>query len=179
MVIDLKNLHKSKVFLGILTGIVVLIILTVVFQAGIFVGYHKAAFSYSGGDNYYRAFGNRSGPMMGGDNGILGGMMGVLDQDDLQGGHGAIGKIVRVSLPTLVIADIKNVEKTVFITDDTLIRRYRDDIASNTIAVGEMAIILGAPNETGQVIAKLIRILPPLPTEFLASTTVASTSTKK
>jgi hypothetical protein len=172
MVIDIKGFHAPKIFRGVLIAIVSLIVLMVVFQAGIFVGYHKATFSFGSGDNYYRAFGR--GPI-----GVGRGMMGGFDPDDVPGGHGAVGKIVRINLPTIVVADIKNFEKTVFIDENTLIRRFRDNVEAENISVGETVIILGTPDEKGLITAKLIRILPP-PPELIATTTIitASSSSK-
>jgi hypothetical protein len=48
-IMDFARSHKILAVLG------VVIIELIVFQSGIFVGYHKAAFSFRMGDNYYRA----------------------------------------------------------------------------------------------------------------------------
>ena len=87
MNIDFKNIHKSKRTKIIIAIIVAVVIILSAFQAGMFVGYRKAAFSYKMGDKYYRQTlgGNRHG--------------GPLNlPDDLPGGNGAVGKIVNIAV---------------------------------------------------------------------------------
>ncbi|MDD4989277.1 MAG: hypothetical protein PHV42_02525 [Candidatus Pacebacteria bacterium] len=148
---DIKEVYESKKARHIFFGICIAIIALLIFQAGIFVGFKKAEFSEQLGENYYQAFGTSSrGPV-----GFF--------REDIAGGHGASGKIVRINLPTLVISNSDNTEKVIIITDDTLIRRFRDQIAATDIKVGDLAIVLGEPDTKGQISAKLIRLLPPPP----------------
>lgn len=127
----------------IVAGICILVTILLIFQAGIMVGYHKAAFAYRNGDNYYRVFGR--------------------EQFDLPGGHGAVGKIVRLNLPSLTIAQPDNVEKDILIDNQTQVRRSRTVIPAQELAVNSYVIVLGNPNATGQIVAKLIRVIPPPP----------------
>ncbi|MDB5259500.1 MAG: hypothetical protein JWO73_708 [Candidatus Taylorbacteria bacterium] len=160
MNIDIHNLHKSKKFQGVIVGILLIIVLLVIFQAGVFVGYHKAAFSYRSGESYYRAFDReKKAP----SRVSMGSMMNPFDQNDFAGSHGAVGKVVRTASTTIIVADVKNIEKSVLIDNNTIIRKFHDTVAAGDIAVDDTVIVIGTPNEQGQVVAKLIRILPPPP----------------
>lgn len=153
MKFDLKNINKfksPKILLGIF---VAFIIILASFQAGVFVGYHKAAFSYSMGDRYYKAFDRddrRGGPN-------------PFSDKDLPGGGGAVGTILKVNLPTLVVSTPDNVEKIIKITDDTIIRQFRNTASTSDLSVGKNIVVIGSPNAQAEIEAKLIRLLPPPP----------------
>jgi len=147
---DFKNLQEPKTIRGILIGIGVMLIVIVIFQAGVFVGFRKAAFSYQLGDNYYKTFrGSRPVDMIGVDGG------------NVPGGHGAVGKIVRIALPTIIIADEDNVEKIVLIGSSTMIKRFDQTISPEELQADDFVIIIGAPNKESIIHAKLIRLVPP------------------
>lgn len=152
---NFKDIAQSKTLRGVIIGICIFIVIILIFQAGVFVGYKKAEFSGRFGDNYSRAFGgDQRGP----------GMMGGFSQDIFVGGHGATGKIVRISLPSIVVADQGNVEKIITVNDDTAIRNFRATIQSTDLKVGDFIVVLGSPDDQGQIVAKLIRLMPALPT---------------
>ncbi len=138
---DLKQLHHLKKVRYVLIGICILVVALIIFQAGMFVGYMKASFSFRHGDNYSRIFG--PGPERG---------------RDLPGGHGVLGTIVSINLPTLVVTGTDNVEKTIDLTDDTQIVHFRDRIEAATLKVGDSVLVLGSPNEQARIVAKLIRV---------------------
>lgn len=147
---DLKEFAKSQTFRGIIIGVLVVVVALLIFQAGTFVGYRKAAFSYHFGDNYYRAFGDRGPkpfniPLRGG----------------LVGAHGTVGKVVSIDLPTFVVADRGNVEKIVLINNDTVIRHFDGTITPDNLKVDDFTVVLGSPNDNSQIEATLIRVLPP------------------
>ena len=151
---DLKKIHQSvKVRIAVIV-LIVIAVMILIFQAGIFVGYKKAEFSYRFGDNYYRTFGGNKDDF--GQGFLRGGK-------DLLGGHGAVGNIVRVSLPTFVVAGPDKVEKVVLVNSDTVFRKFRDGIDAKDLKVGDFVTILGSPDDKGQVVANLIRIMPPPP----------------
>jgi hypothetical protein len=149
----IQNFFKSKAFMRILYVLGGIVVALAIFQAGVFVGYRKASFSLGLGNNYYRAFGghDRRAPF------------GLAPDDEFSEGHGAIGRIVRVSLPSFVVATPDNLEKTVVITGDTAIRRFRDAATPNDLKVDQYVVVLGSPNSQSQIEAKLIRLLPPPP----------------
>ena len=164
---NLKNLHKNKPIRTIIAILLFLIIVLTAFQAGIFIGYQKASFSNGLGNKYYKqAFeGDRWG----------GSMMGFFDRD-LPGGNGAVGKIVRIDTESIVVATPDNIEKTVKISKDTLIRRFRDEVTLKELKVGDQIVVLGSQNDKAEVEAKLIRLLPPPPSEFSAASKTLQTS---
>lgn len=149
-----KEFFQSKLFKKSLYVIGALVVAFAIFNAGVFVGYHKAGFSYKYGDNYSRAFGGRRSGMMG--FGGRGGMMG----DYFTNSRGVAGKIVSISLPTMVVSGQDGVEKIVLIKEDTEIREFRNTIKSEELKAGNFVVVMGVPNEQLQIEAKLIRIMP-------------------
>src|SRR6266481_1461710 len=127
----------------------ILIVALLIFKAGEFVGFHKAAFSYRWGENYYRSFeGSRRGFFM------------DLNGRDFLVGHGTSGSIMSVSSSSIIVQEQGNVEKVVLVTNDTLINSGRQTIAAADLKAGSQVIVIGSPNDTGQIKAKLIRVLP-------------------
>lgn len=155
---EITEIYKSsKKVRTIILGLSILIVALIIFRAGISVGYHKAAFSYRIGENYYyRAFAPNRGPMMGG--GFI-----QSDRDDLTSGHGAIGKIIKMNLPNFVVSSPDNIEKNIFINNMTMFRKFRDIASSSDLKVDQSVIVIGVPNDNGQIEAKLIRLIPPPP----------------
>jgi hypothetical protein len=151
---NIKDYIQSQSFKGVLVGIFIVIIALVIFQSGVAVGERKAVFAHRFGDNFERNFRNPQGEFM--QLGMPGGM-------DMPGGHGAVGKIVSISLPLLVVAGPDNLEKTVVVGGDTEIREFRETITADKLEIGDFIIVLGVPNDEGQVDAKLIRLAPPPP----------------
>ena len=147
---DLKNIHKSKTVRGVLMGLGVAVLVLVIFQAGIVAGYHKAKFGARFGDNFERNFiGSRGG-----------GFGGRFPVPDMPGGHGAVGKIVSISLPQMVVAGPDNLEKTVLVSTSTMTRKFRDEISVDQLKVSDFVVVLGNPDNDGMIEAKLIRVMP-------------------
>ena len=166
---DIREISKSRTFRGILLGIVIAVIALLIFQVGVFVGETKATFSYGLGDNYYRAFEGRG---VGSDTPPTGGHL----DGTMPGAFGATGKVVAVDLPNIVIASSDDVEKTVTVATDTIVRQYQNTVTSNDITVDEYVVVIGEPEQDGDIDAKLIRIVPPPPTDGSASGTTTSTA---
>jgi hypothetical protein len=116
-------------------------------------GYHKARFGARFGDNFERNF---IGPRRGNFSGRLPG-------PGMPGGHGAVGEIISISLPQIVVAGPDNLEKTVLVGTSTMVREFRNEITADKLRVGDFIVVLGNPNDEGQIDAKLIRIMPPPP----------------
>ena len=143
-----KRVNQSHLLIKVIYGICILIVLAVVFRAGEFVGFHKAEFGRNWRNHYEKNFGPRPpGPF---------GAM----SEQFPNGHGTIGKIVKVELPNVIVIDRDNTEKVVIINNDTDIVLMREKIANIDIKVGDQIVVIGSPNESGQIVAKLIRILP-------------------
>lgn len=153
----LKDFDCSKKVHWGVAMVAVVIILLVIFQAGRFIGFRQAIFSGHLGDNYYRAFeGGKRGPM---------GKMGPRGfwSDDLPNGHGAVGKIIKINLPNLVVLGPDNLEKVIKVDDNTLVRSFRNTIKVGDLKVGDFVVAIGGSDEDSQIVAKLIRLLPPPP----------------
>lgn len=74
--------------------------------------------------------------------------------------HGANGKIIKIELPIIIVADKDNTEKVVIIGDDTKIIKQKTEISSTELDLDDFVVIIGNPNDQGQIKAKLIRLLP-------------------
>lgn len=145
---DIKKVLESKVSTGILVGIGIVIVAMLIFSAGIAVGFHKASFGHAWGENYERNFGMRP------DRPIFG-------EDNFPNAHGAIGKIIKIELPTIIVQDNKdNTEKVVLIKDDTQIQKMMTSIKAKDLLIDDFVVVIGDPNGQGQIEAKFIRVMP-------------------
>lgn len=147
---DVNKIFQSKGFKGVLIIVVILIFLSLGFQLGLMVGFRKASFSYQWGDNYHRNF---AGPR----NGFLNNF----DRNDFMDAHGTIGQIMKIDDPTVIIRGQDSLEKIVLVNDKTIINRFRENIKLSNLKVDDMIVVIGDPNDGGQLMAKLIRLLPP------------------
>jgi len=76
-------------------------------------------------------------------------------------GHGTHGRVVSVASSTFVISDRDDqIEKNVVVASSTAIRRFGGTASSSEIKVGDFVIVLGTPTADGELVAKLIRLLP-------------------
>ncbi len=141
------QLFESKILVGILYGVGIVIVLILIFSAGVSVGFHKASFGRAWEENYGRNFG-----MMpeGSDFG----------KNNFPNAHGAIGKIIKIELPTIIVQDKDNLEKVVLIKDDTKIEKMKMEIKSSDLAIDDFIVVIGSPDSQGQIEAKFIRIIP-------------------
>ncbi|MDD5547471.1 MAG: hypothetical protein PHN74_01020 [Candidatus Pacebacteria bacterium] len=152
--IDFKKIAQSKFFRGAIFGIGVFIVGLLIFQAGMFVGYHRAGFSYKLGDNYHRTFGEPNQPF-----GNVPPFMNV-PFEKLSNAHGVIGKIIKIDLPTMVVEGEDKVEKVILIKDDTIINQFRETVKPADLKIDSNITVIGSPNQDSQIEAKLIRIMP-------------------
>jgi len=150
---NLKEFFQSKTFRTVLYTIGVLVIILAIFQAGMFVGIKRALFFYGDGMGKYNSnIDERQGnPFFG------------MERGDFPNTHGTIGKIIKISLPTFVIADQDNVEKVVLIDEDSLVRELRGDIKATELKVDDFVVVMGTPNDKSQIEAKLVRVMPAPP----------------
>ena len=148
---DFNKLFQSRGF-KIATWIVAgLILFLLIFRLGMAVGYKKAAFSYRWGENYHRNFG-----------GPRGGFAGDFLKDRMYiESHGVFGKVVNVDGNTIVVKGLDDVEKIVLVKEDTVITRFRESIKISDLKTDDPIVVIGNPNDTGQIEAKLIRVMPP------------------
>ena len=154
----IKGIYAKKSLRFALYIIGTLFILSITLQFGIFIGYHKASFARDWGDHYKNNFGMERPES-------FRGMMG----NTLPNAYGASGKVLSITLPTFVVEDTNGTEKTILITDTTIIKSRMQNSSSSVITSGSIVVVLGDPNSSGQIEAKLIRIMPDS-TTFTTST---------
>lgn len=123
-----------------------------IFHFGTELGYRRAQF-YSGNGERYLPFDKAPKHR---------GMMGAL-KDDTSNSHGVRGRIITINPPKFTVEDDSNVEKIILTTDDTIVRKFRDEIHISDLEEGDFIITIGSPNENSEIQAKLIRVLPPPP----------------
>ena len=151
---------KFKRVISIFGGALLVVL---VFAVGVEVGYVKAGFSSKLGDNYYNSFGEGAAHPMG------------FVPGDVSDAHGVSGKIISISAGGLVIADQDQTEKAVLFDDDTVVRRERATITTADLKVGDFIVIIGEPDESADIEAKFIRVLPP-PAQQSPAVTATSTA---
>jgi hypothetical protein len=142
-------MHNSKIVRDIIIIIGIIIMVLSILMAGISIGEHRARFAGEFGDSYERNFLGPRG-MMGG--GYFGGMM--------PGGHGAIGNILSISLPQMIISGPDNLEKTILVGASTTVRQFQQNIKSSDLKAGDFVVVIGNPNDKGQIDARFIRVMP-------------------
>jgi len=144
---------KSKKVTVLITALFTVAILVGTFSVGTAVGYRKAKFSYAWGENYHRNFG-----------GPRDGFMRNINQDfnggDFIGGHGTFGQILDLRDQQIVVRGKGNVEKIITINGDTNMRRFQDKIQFTDLKVNDPIVVIGEPNDQGQIEAKFIRVMP-------------------
>lgn len=130
---DFFQSHRYTIALVVIAGLVLLL---GAFSAGEHIGFRKASFAMQNSNTFGR---------------------------DFSDAHGTAGKVLSITLPTVTIEDHDGTEKVVAITDQTVIRHFRDTVQPSDIKVGDFIVSIGDPNAQSQIAAKLIRILPPPP----------------
>lgn len=155
---DIKKAPQSKTFFKVIVAVGIVIAIACIFQAGVWTGYRKAAYSFRWGDSYYRSFGGPRGQFAPG-----------LPHGEMMEAYGVGGRIIKIDLPLLVVEDRDNTEKTVLLKDDTVIRRFRDEIEPADLGIDDQIVVIGEPNDLSQIEAKLIRVMPPGPVGLRAA----------
>ena len=150
---DINKILQSKAFKGVIIAVIALIILLLGFKFGTIVGARKADFSCRWSDNYHRNFG---GPQKGF-------LQGLGDRDFIEA-NGTFGQIIKTDSSNIAIRGRNDIEKTILINDETVIKSLQKTIKPSDLKVDDMVVIIGEPNNSGQIEARLIRVMPPLPT---------------
>ena len=84
------------------------------------------------------------------------------DMDDMNP-HGAIGEIISVHLPQIMVKGASGNEEIVLLSATTSIRNMRAAATPRDLRVGQQIVTVGAPDEQGQLHAIFIRIMPTPP----------------
>lgn len=141
-----NNFFGNKMAIVTIASLGGLILLVGTFAAGLNIGRREARFSESWGRYYPQNFGYvmpppESGRMM------------------MFNAHGVFGTILSIDKNTLTIKGTDNTEKTVLISSGTTIRQNTQDLKTMDLKVNQQIVVIGTPNEQGQINAELIRIL--------------------
>lgn len=145
-----KFFQNRDILKWIIVGLAGFVVLILVFGAGIKVGTMKAKYSYRWAENYHKNFGGPRG-------GFLGDLK-SFPQGDFINGHGVFGSIIKIDGNTIIAKDKDDVEKTILVSDSTIIQKGRERVKLPDLKVDEDIVIIGSPNEEGQIEAKLIRV---------------------
>jgi len=127
------------------------ILLLLVFGAGVKVGTLKARYSYKWAENYHKNFAGPKG-------GFFGDLKRGFKDRDFIGAHGVSGSIIKIDGSTFIVNGGDNVEKTILVSEKTTITSRRETIKASDLKVDDRVVIIGSPNEQGQIEAKLIRL---------------------
>jgi hypothetical protein len=150
-----KFIHRD-ILKSIIIGLLIAIVLFLVFGLGVLVGEKKAKFSYRWAENYHKNF---AGPRAG----FFGNwkMSPLLPFDEFIEGHGTFGEIIKIEGNNLVVKGKGDVEKVILINEKTVMKSGFKNIRVADLKIGDMIVIIGSPNDKGQIEARLIRVFPP------------------
>lgn len=144
-----KSLH-SDVLKWVIAGLIGFVIIILIFSAGMWFGGSKAQFSYRWAENYHKNF---AGPR----SGFFSDWRSFPNGDFIEG-HGAFGEIIELTDTGFIIKGRGDIEKIIVISDETTVRKGLETVEKSGLKVDDRVVIIGSPNEEGQIEAKLIRI---------------------
>lgn len=149
------DMLKTKWFRISVFSALGLIVLLLVFLLGAYIGEKKAEFGYQWGQNYGRFFGE---PRVGFFNNATGsssqGPQGPMGMNAFGNG----GVVLKVDGSTMAIKGNDNIEKVIAIDPQTLIREGNSAIALSDVEPGDQVVVIGAPDNSGQIVARFIRV---------------------
>ena len=158
---ELKEFIQSKKYKIITMLLIAVTVLLLTFNAGMYVGFRKARFSYQWGENYHKNFAGLRG-------GTLRGILRDFGGKDFIDSHGVSGQILKIDSLTgpgqaeIVIKGQDGVEKIIVIKEDVAVRHFRETIKPSELKVDDYIMVIGSPTSDGKIEAKFIRILPAL-----------------
>lgn len=144
-----NNFFNSRRFTKIVFAFVVLGFIFGAFRLGELVGFKKASFSYRWGENYYQNFAGPNPRMF------------DTDARYFISAHGVAGKIIGISSSSIILTDRDNLEREVVVDGATEFFMLRNKVLFSDFKTGDEAAVIGSPEDSGMIRAKLIRLLPP------------------
>ena len=142
-----------RVLKGIIIGLAIFVVAVLIFGAGMFVGGMKARFSCHWAENYHKNF---AGPQAG-----FFGNWRMSPFDEFIEGHGTFGEIIKIEGNNLIVKGKGDVEKVILVDEKTVVKFGFKNIKVADLKIGDMIVVIGSPNDKGQIEAKLIRVFPP------------------
>jgi hypothetical protein len=149
--------RDNDVLKRIITGLVVFAVVCLIFWIGMFIGGMKARFSYRWAESYHKNFAGPRG-------GFLNDWR-SFPRGDFISAYGVFGQIIKIEESTIIIKEGNNVERIVVVKDGTIIERLRETVKISDLKVDDYIVVIGEPNDSGQIEAKFIRLLPPPPSK--------------
>ncbi|MBI2628093.1 MAG: hypothetical protein HYW71_01490 [Candidatus Niyogibacteria bacterium] len=143
---------KKDILKWVIIGLAGFAALVLVFGAGVKVGTIKARYSYRWAENYHKNF---AGPQRGFFENFK---RGFGDKEDFINAHGTFGSVIKIDGGVIIVKSQDNVEKTILVSDKTTIVSRRESLKTGDLKVDDQAVIIGSPNEQGQIEAKFIRV---------------------
>lgn len=153
----IKDILKTKIFKISIIIFSIVSLFLLAFDLGISVGFRKASFSYKWRDNYNNNIFPRKECMEPPFNDRF--------EEPLERGFinssGATGEIIKINEDfSLIIKDFDNTEKIIILNNNTAIREFKEQFTKEDLRVGQKVVIIGDPKDSGEIEAKLIRIMP-------------------
>ncbi len=143
-----EELVKSKSFKVWSIVIISLVCAVIIFAAGVFTGLEKARFSLRWDENYPVNFVGKSRMPFG------------MPQDkNFMNAHGSAGNIIRFDSDGVIIKDRAGDEKNILVDNKTVIKNDSRDLKISDLRLNDYIVVIGTPNDSGEVQAKFIRIL--------------------
>lgn len=144
-----KKFFSSHAVPKAIAVLAIFLVILIIFQAGFIVGFHKATFSFNWDKNYLS---NLNDPRS-----VMASFM--QDNDDVNP-HGAVGEIISINMPSILVRRSGGAEEIINIGTTTVIRNLRQIASSSALTLHKQVIVIGEANTSGQIDATLIRILP-------------------
>ena len=152
------DFFQTKSFKTAIVCVAGIAVLFAVFSVGVFVGSRRAEFSYRWAEAYHRNF---AGPK----EGFLGEALGK-EFISSNGAFGIIANLTDGQTPDSKIITMEErggVEKIIIAGPRTVISLQRKNLKISDLKIGDNIIVIGQPNQDGQVEAGIIRIMPQPP----------------
>lgn len=154
----MEKISNSKILLGVLYGIGIMLVLIIVFSVGVKVGVKKASFGINWQRNFEKNFGMISEKNDREKKMFLG--IGRMEHENFPTAFGSMGKIINNTLPNLTIADKDGIEKIIVTNEKTIVHKMREEIELTELTTKDYIAVIGSPNDNGQIEAVLIRVVP-------------------
>ena len=155
-----QNNNKQDTLKWLIIGIIAFAIILLAFGLGKSVGEMRARFSYRWAENYQKNF---AGPQ----EGFLNNFQPIPAPGEFIEGHGTFGQIIKIEIPKdsekpafLIIKGLREAEKIILVNSETIIERFRETLKLSDLKVNDFIVVIGEPTDSGQIIAKLIRLFP-------------------
>lgn len=145
---NLKETFHSRPISSTILLLAILLIILLIFQAGMFVGYRKASFGLNWRANFYN---NPDDPQS-----VFAPFMHYGNEINPRG---IVGEIISVRMPHFIIKGAGPDERIVYIDPNTAIRCPIGSASTSDLVLGQHVVVIGRPGEKGILNATLIRLL--------------------